>query len=381
MTAYSAILSHARSSVAWRFNAAGIFEQVPANQPRFDYDPATLQPRGLLIEESRTNLFLNSSQISAMSLNSGGTTTADTTIAPDGTLTADTINMTGSAFSGVYRNSVIASASSQPIWSIFLMPLTGNGVVQIGIEGAAFTQTMRMTANLLTGQIISTTAGATAWLIPQGNGGYYRLGITAPINNAGSPVNVIIYSSDTTTKSFAAWGGDCALGLYPLSHIPTAGAAVTRAADVVSASTLSPWFNPLEGSLYVEASPLSLAGPVQRAAAFSDGTQQNRLVLDLAASTGAPEFLATAAGVSQAALSSAAASGVIKLAAAFGATDYRLACNGVLGAGSAPGGAMPTITRLELGQLLGAQFFNGYLRRVRYFPRRLSSSELQALTA
>jgi hypothetical protein len=41
-------------------NSIGAIVAVNANLPRFDYDPVTLVSRGLLIEESRTNLLLNS---------------------------------------------------------------------------------------------------------------------------------------------------------------------------------------------------------------------------------------------------------------------------------------------------------------------------------
>lgn len=41
-----------------RVNSAGLI--VAASCPRFDYDPVTLQPRGLLREEARTNILLNS---------------------------------------------------------------------------------------------------------------------------------------------------------------------------------------------------------------------------------------------------------------------------------------------------------------------------------
>jgi hypothetical protein len=49
-----------RASVGWFFNSAGVLTSAAINAPRFDYDPVTLVPRGLLIEEARTNLFLNS---------------------------------------------------------------------------------------------------------------------------------------------------------------------------------------------------------------------------------------------------------------------------------------------------------------------------------
>jgi len=48
------------NATSTRVNASGALELVGANTPRFDYDPNTLALKGLLIEETRTNLFLNS---------------------------------------------------------------------------------------------------------------------------------------------------------------------------------------------------------------------------------------------------------------------------------------------------------------------------------
>jgi hypothetical protein len=41
-------------------NSSGVIAAINANLPRFDFDPTTLVCKGLLIEESRTNLLLNS---------------------------------------------------------------------------------------------------------------------------------------------------------------------------------------------------------------------------------------------------------------------------------------------------------------------------------
>lgn len=60
---FSDLITFTRSSAGGRFNDRGLFEMVPANQPRFDYDPVTRQPLGLLIEESRSNLIINSNGI------------------------------------------------------------------------------------------------------------------------------------------------------------------------------------------------------------------------------------------------------------------------------------------------------------------------------
>lgn len=49
-----------RASSATYFDASGTLQTAGTNEPRFTYDPATLQPLGLLVEESRTNFLLNS---------------------------------------------------------------------------------------------------------------------------------------------------------------------------------------------------------------------------------------------------------------------------------------------------------------------------------
>lgn len=48
------------TNTATRFNSSGVIEIVNANLPRYDFDPVTLVCRGQLIEDARTNLFLNS---------------------------------------------------------------------------------------------------------------------------------------------------------------------------------------------------------------------------------------------------------------------------------------------------------------------------------
>lgn len=49
-------------------NSFGIITAATNNQPRFDYDPVTLVCKGLLIEESRTNLLLNTDLLSTQTV-------------------------------------------------------------------------------------------------------------------------------------------------------------------------------------------------------------------------------------------------------------------------------------------------------------------------
>jgi hypothetical protein len=52
----SGLLTFTRSSIAARVKSLGLIEEVPINTARLDHDPVTLTPKGMLIEEKRTNL-------------------------------------------------------------------------------------------------------------------------------------------------------------------------------------------------------------------------------------------------------------------------------------------------------------------------------------
>ena len=85
-----------RATTATRVNSAGLIESVANNVPRLDYSNGTCPC--LLVEPQRTNLLTYSEQFNngVWGLFSSGTgvnpiITANTTTAPNGTLTADTI--------------------------------------------------------------------------------------------------------------------------------------------------------------------------------------------------------------------------------------------------------------------------------------------------
>ena len=85
---FSDIITFTRASGGGRFNAQGQYEWLPANQPRIDYNPANLLPRGLLVEPQRTNLYINSQAIGA---SIGTMVISNSVLAPDKTTTADQI--------------------------------------------------------------------------------------------------------------------------------------------------------------------------------------------------------------------------------------------------------------------------------------------------
>lgn len=57
---FADIITFTRGSTGTYFDSAGVLQSAAINVPRFDYDPVTLLPRGILIEESRINALANS---------------------------------------------------------------------------------------------------------------------------------------------------------------------------------------------------------------------------------------------------------------------------------------------------------------------------------
>src|SRR5690606_5381998 len=81
-----------RASEGTYFDSAGTQQTAAVNEPRVDYDPLTLELRGLLVEEQRTNLLLRSQEFDNASWSKvSSSVSANAAVAPDGTLTADKI--------------------------------------------------------------------------------------------------------------------------------------------------------------------------------------------------------------------------------------------------------------------------------------------------
>jgi hypothetical protein len=78
----SGLLTFTRNSIATRVNSLGLIEEVPINTARLNNDPITLAPKGLLIEEERSNVLLRSSNMVSGLWSRVGTSIATSTDIP-----------------------------------------------------------------------------------------------------------------------------------------------------------------------------------------------------------------------------------------------------------------------------------------------------------
>jgi hypothetical protein len=188
-------LTFARNSDATRVNSAGLIEKV------------------------RENLILQSEAFNTTWLtNASPTITANTTVAPDGTTTGDTIAASG-ANSGAYQAITVASGVEHS-FSVYIKNISGATDVLLGCDLNPINAIINFNAS--TGAIISTGAGITGSSVTNAGNGWYR--VAGTYVSTGTSNTFVVFG--TGVMSFAAWGAQLETGVTT-DYIPTTTAAVS----------------------------------------------------------------------------------------------------------------------------------------------------------
>ena len=390
--AFGDIITFTRASTGTYFDANGVLQVAAGNQPRFDHDPVTGAPLGLLIEEQRTNLLLRSSEFdNAVWGKSGTTVTPNAVEAPDGALTADRL-VENTSNSEHFAEQISTPSANNWTSSVFVN-LEGSTktftllIVHIGETSPTSQIQFSGVSGVITPQSTSSGRITNAFAVSVG-GGWYRCGLNYSLTAAASTNSLRVYTkvratyTGDGTSGIYIWGAQLEAGSFPTSYIPTEASQVTRAADVCSVNTLSPWYNASEGTLVVKSRVSAVSSLANASAAFTDGTTFNRMILG-------QYFTVTrilgvgVSNIDQATLSVPAVQTGIPhtFAGAYKLNDFR----GVVDGGGVltdNSGNVPTVNRLNVGALNGTiQNLNGHIDSIRYYPRALSNTELQELTA
>lgn len=234
-----------RASVARAWNQARILVQAANDVPRFDHDPVTGAALGFLPEEQQENLCLQSEDFST-TWSTTVTVTTNSTVAPDGNITADTLeDDDGAAVETCQQGITVADDSEDHTFSLYVLKDSDEtrfpefGLVYAGGTGiSAFTQ-----LNTKTGATNQRIGEMTLTVVDRGN--FWYIHATFSNNGAGNTILFfVIHPAETTTwgasevaatGSIVAWGAQLVKASSPLSYIKTTTAAVTRSADVDSA--------------------------------------------------------------------------------------------------------------------------------------------------
>jgi hypothetical protein len=345
-------ISFTRASNAWYFNGAGNLVQASTNEPRFDYDPATLQARGLLIEGGSSNIALYSRDLTNAAWVKTNITAALNVTGINGAANSAS-RLTATAGNGTALQT-ITSASATHVSSFFAHRITGTGPVDITQD------------NGVTWTAITLTAAWQRFNVP-----------AATVANP-----VIGFRLGTNGDVIAVDVAQCEVAGAPTSPIITNAASVARAADNATVNTLTPWFNPNEGTILVEYRR-PFVGFNQFEVSFSNGTFDEFIGLY---TDPVSQIAAIRQGAaSQVALLLEVGAGVNdrlnKKILAYQVNNFATSLNGAAPIVDTLGSVPIGLTSMRIGTFLGgSQSCNGWISRLAYYPTRLSNAQLVALS-
>lgn len=390
-----------RASSATCFGPDGKLRTVAANVPRIDYDPMTGKCLGLLVEESRSNLFSGSAQpVTAMTTRSGiaGGTTSE--IVPFSGAIASFMEETATT-GGHYMERTIGNAASAPMSFSVYVKAVGRKDVWLSLYSNSYADFVHglfdLTAKTSSVLVGSSASGAVAQ-IAEVSPGWFRLSITAtPSAQAVTDLKVRISIINLSTtyagevgKGFLTFGAQVEAGASPTSYIPTEASAVTRAADTAQlqgAQAVAPWLNISQGTLLARSRAFQSKRKQSTIAALTDGSAANRVVLrgDTSASQGVGGFVvASSVDSLPPAYTPLQPTTGVSVAISYATNSAASSAYGQILGTSFSGQPPQGIDRLVLGNCPSAgsaENFNGHISLVAYYPVRITNEHLQRLTA
>jgi len=377
-----------RATTATRVDENDLVSSVASNVPRIDYTGGGCP--SILLEPQRTNIVLRSEEFdnNTSFQKNLSSVSANTTTAPDGTLTADT--WTGDGTSGVHYLAQTVSATSGVVYTQSVFAKKGtNNFIQILGTGAIYDANSWANFDLENGVVGSSGASATATITDFGNG-WYRCTMTATATTTASGNGFLLWlitsatSARVETNSLATsvhlWGAQVEAGAYPTSYIPTVASTVTRNADAISKTGISDLIGQTEGVLFVESAAL-FNDLTSRAISISDGSSNNRIFIWYNNISNNITTIVTVAGVSQTSINHVLAdeTDFAKIAIRYEASDVSLWVNGI-NRGTVNISIPPVLTKLAFDSGAGVSPFYGKAKQVQLYKTYLSNDEMAALT-
>jgi hypothetical protein len=349
--------------------AAAVSVGPVANVPRLDYLDSS-SPR-LLLEPQRTNLITFSEQFDNAAYNkgTGGSVSANTVVAPDGTTSADAYTFASSASTFAYLSQQVSSTSTLPhTFSIYIKRPTGSG-----------SRTLR----LVVSDVSATTGTSSNFTITES---WQRFEFTRTSGSSTGLVG-IGFLQGTTGVSIAAgevldlWGAQLeASAAYASSYIPTLEAAVTRGVDSASKTGISSLIGQTEGTLFAEFN-FDERYDVSGIIPIVIRTSNNEAYI-FVTTAGSLLCEVVVGGVPQASISgSIGAVGIKKVAFGYKQNDFVVYLNGVQ-VGTNSSGTVGAMADLNVGSYhsSGISTMNG-VNQALLFKTRLSNADLASLTS
>ena len=333
-------------ATATRVNASGFIEIANANIARFYYDPITLACKGLLIEELRQNICLQSVNLT----NSPWNASAEVLLTPNSGISVDGTNNAFliTSLSGSSRFSQAFTVTENTTYTVsFYAKKVNDGDVFL-FESAGNTLTNYSS-------LINT-------------GTWTRVQKTVTTGAGVTTLTVQFTRNMTIGTSVLLCAPQLEAGAFSTSYIPTTSAAVTRNADVatITGTNFSDFWQASKGGAQVLATPSTVTN-TRPLVQFDDGTANN--IIALRGNTTNPELQIVDGGAPQAAIDA----GTIATNTPYSLTGWwqldfcaaRQNNNARVVDNSA---TIPTVTQMRIGSD-GTNYLNGTVATINYYDK------------
>ncbi len=367
-------IEFSRDSIATYFDAEGVMRIAEAHAPRFDHDPATHEPLGLLIEAERENFINYSAQLDEpVWLRNGCTVAAGDSYAPDGEPAQKIASEMASGNSRLYQEVPVAAAKPYTFSCFFhagesTQVSLGSYLDTLGVAS--------VDVNLADLNVLATDGSLDDYGVQNIGNGWCRIWLTLTSATDGV-AHVGFQFSGVTDTGLYAWGAQFEQYPFPTSYFPTTVAA-TRAAEFVRANIakcIAP-AGTFTASTSIPYHRYAYMGAVVFAA--NDGSQDNQFDCHFYSAG-----LSTRIRKDGVDLSSIVFPDLLpkaNCAIAYTLNEHAMALNGVLKTASPHDGLPDGIVQLEIGARARNAFINGHIQRLAYYPTRWSDEKLTEAT-
>ena len=316
---------------------------------------------GLLVEEARTNLALNSAEPGGASYTGSGVTpTVDASVAPDGSTSMDRM----ACSSGGYRRNLTGyTVTPGSVYTYSFYSANQSGTIYLRIYDVT------NATDIVTGDEYFTTGTqrqSTTFTAPAGCVSIYAYFVSGA--SAGASVDI--------------WGVQLEEGAFATTYIPTAGASVTRAADSVTIPTSEFDFNAAAGTVFVEMVPIADQGGSDRFLSLHVDAANTLDLYSLSSNRVAMFSFVGGAPQANTSIGTYTPGATTRAAFAWAANDFAGSLNGATSVVDTAGTIPTGITTLKIGDDVGTtRQSNCPFRKVYYYASRLTNAQIEGMTA
>ena len=365
-----------------------LFEH-PDGVPRVEYD-ADGNRLGLLVEEQRVNLALNSNDLAAdWSEQATTATLTQDAVGPDGKISAWTLvddNSGGTANTvGINEIWTFASGGTYAI-SIFAK---ADGLNWIYFSNVLFDGGTDLNYFDLENVALGASNPNTCFIEDVGNGWRRCTQVMTTTTDLSGQIVIRVANSDGDitvdldgTSSVQLYGFQVEAGSFPTSYMKNEGTAsgAIRSADVASIPVADFGYNQSAGTVVAEVVDYtSKPTGSNYVVSLDDNTASNRN--QIIRYNNAWIYDVKVSNVTQVSQNLGTTNDPAKVAFAFKLNDFAATEDGDAVV-TDTSGTVPNVTKMTIGSAYNnSAQLNGHIKSIKYYPRRLTNAQLQDLTS